>query len=81
VKGLFFPEPEAHANSIQNAAVLGRAFLLAEAQSGKGKEIIFTWGAWQRLSHGGSAVPGKILRAGGEPETIVGVLSKSFAFQ
>jgi predicted permease len=60
--------------------LLGRAFLPAEAQSGKDKEIILTWGAWQRLYHGDPAVLGKTLRVGGEPETIVGVMPKSFRF-
>jgi predicted permease len=60
--------------------LLGRAFLPAEAQTGRDKEIILSWGAWQRLYHGDSAVLGKTLRVGGEPETIVGVLTKSFRF-
>jgi predicted permease len=60
--------------------LLGRAFLPSEAQSGRDKEIILTWGAWQRLYHGDPAVLGKTLRVGGEPETIVGIMPKSFRF-
>ena len=60
--------------------LLGRAFLAAEAQPGRDKEVILTWGAWQRLYHGDSAVLGKTLRVGGEPETVVGVLPKTFRF-
>jgi hypothetical protein len=60
--------------------LLGRAFLPAEAQSGRDKEIILTWGVWQRLYHGDPAVLGKTLRVGGEPEAIVGVMPKSFRF-
>jgi MacB-like periplasmic core domain len=60
--------------------LLGRVFLPAEAQSGRDKEIILTWGAWQRLYHGDPAVLGKTLRVGGEPETIVGVMPRSFRF-
>jgi len=62
------------------APLLGRAFVPGEAQIGRDKEIILTWAAWQRLYHGDSAVLGKTLRVGGEPETIVGVLPKSFRF-
>jgi predicted permease len=60
--------------------LLGRSFAPEEGQSGSDKEIILTWGAWQRLFHGDSAVLGKTLRVGGEPEIIVGVLPKSFRF-
>lgn len=60
--------------------VLGRAFAPEEAQSGKDKEIILTWGAWQRLFDGSPSVLGSTLRIGGEPHTIVGVMPKSFRF-
>jgi len=59
---------------------LGRSFAPEEAQSGKDKEIILTWGAWQRLFHGSPSVLGSTLRVGGEAQTIVGVLPKSFRF-
>lgn len=59
---------------------LGRAFVPEEAQSGKGKEVILTWGAWQRLFHGSPSVLGSTLRIGGEPQTVVGVMPKSFRF-
>lgn len=60
--------------------VLGRVFTSEEAQSGKDKEIILTWGAWQRLFDGDPSVLGKMLRVGGEPKTIVGVMPQSFRF-
>jgi hypothetical protein len=61
--------------------LMGRSFTPAEAQSGQDKEIILTWGAWQRLFRGDPSVLGKTLRVGSEPETIVGVMPKSFRFQ
>jgi predicted permease len=59
---------------------LGRAFAADEAQSGKDREIILTWGAWQRLFHGSPSVLGSTLRVNGEAQSIVGVLPKSFRF-
>ena len=59
---------------------LGRPFAPEEAQSGRDKEIILTWGAWQRLFHGDRSVLGKTLRVSDQPETIVGVMPKSFHF-
>jgi predicted permease len=60
--------------------LLGRAFLPEEAQNGRDQEVILTWGAWQRLFHGDPSVIGMTLRVSGEPETIVGVMPKSFRF-
>ncbi len=60
--------------------LLGRAFLPTEALNGKNQEVILTWGAWQRLYNGDASVLGRTLRVGGEPQTIVGVLPKSFRF-
>jgi predicted permease len=60
--------------------LLGRTFTPEEAQDGRDKEVILTWGAWQRLFHGDPSVLGMTLRVGGEPETIVGVMPKSFRF-
>jgi predicted permease len=60
--------------------LLGRTFTPEEAQNGRDKEVILTWGAWQRLFHGDPSVLGMTLRVGGEPETIVGVMPKSFRF-
>jgi predicted permease len=59
---------------------LGRAFAPEEAQRGRDKEVILTWGAWQRLFHGSPTVLGATLRVGGEPQTVVGVLPKWFRF-
>jgi predicted permease len=60
--------------------LMGRTFAPEEAQSGREKEIILTWGAWQRLFHGNPSILGMTLRVGDEAQTIVGVLPKSFRF-
>jgi len=59
---------------------LGRPFAEEEAQSGKDRVIILSWGAWQRLFHGSPSVVGSTLLVGGEPQTVVGVLPESFRF-
>jgi predicted permease len=60
--------------------LLGRAFSPEETQTGRDKEVILTWGAWQRLFHGNPSVVGMTLRVSGEPETIVGVMPRTFRF-
>ena len=60
--------------------LVGRVFMPEEAQSGRDKEIILTWGAWQRLFHGDPSAIGMTLRVSGEPKTIVGVMPKAFRF-
>jgi predicted permease len=59
---------------------MGRVFMPEEAQSGRDKEVILTWGAWQRLFHGDPSVIGMAVRVSGEPKTIVGVMPKAFRF-
>jgi hypothetical protein len=60
--------------------LMGRAFTPEEAENGRDKEVILTWGAWQRLFHGDPSVVGTNLRVSGEPKTIVGVMPKAFRF-
>jgi predicted permease len=60
--------------------LLGRAFTAEEGQMGRDKEIILTWGAWQRLFHGDSSVLGKTLRVGSDLRTVVGIMPRSFRF-
>jgi predicted permease len=60
--------------------LMGRVFMPEEAQSGRDKEIILTWGAWQRLLHGDPSAIGMTLRVSGEPKIIVGVMPKEFRF-
>jgi predicted permease len=60
--------------------LMGRAFTPEEAQSGRDHEIILTWGAWQHYFNGNPSVLGLTLRIGDVPETVVGVLPKSFRF-
>lgn len=59
---------------------LGRGFTPDEAQSGKDKVVILTWGAWQRLFHGSPSAVGSSLRIGSDQDTVVGILPRSFRF-
>lgn len=62
------------------APLLGRSFAEDEAQNGKDKVVILTWGAWQRLFQGSPAAIGSTLRIGSDQETVIGVLPRSFRF-
>lgn len=58
----------------------GRDFLPAETVPGHSGVVILSWSAWQRYFHGDPGAVGKTLREGGTPETVVGILPKSFSF-
>jgi predicted permease len=60
--------------------VLGRSFLPSEAIKGHDNEVILSWDAFQRYFHGDPSVIGRTLRVGGTPQTVVGVLPRSFDF-
>jgi predicted permease len=58
---------------------LGRDFLPAETTKGRENEVILSWEAWQRYFHGDPGAIGRTLRAGGTPQTVVGVLPQDFS--
>ena len=60
--------------------VLGRTFRPEEATKGHEREVILSWSAWQRYFEGDPGAIGKTLLNGGQPETVVGVLPRSFSF-
>ena len=60
--------------------VLGRNFLPAEASDGHDQVIILSWSAWQRYFHGDPGAIGRMLRIGGMPQTVVGILPQGFSF-
>jgi predicted permease len=59
---------------------IGRDFRQEEAQSGKDRVVILTWGAWQRFFHGRPSAVGSTLRIGSDEQTVVGVMPQSFRF-
>lgn len=59
---------------------LGRGFLSEEGTKGHENVVVLSWTAWQRYFHGDPHAVGQILRDGGQPETVIGVLPRNFAF-
>jgi predicted permease len=60
--------------------VLGRTFTATEDRPGGGNLLVLSSGLWQRRFGSDPAVIGKTLALGGEPYTIIGVLSPGFSF-
>jgi predicted permease len=58
----------------------GRIFTEAEGEIGADHEVILSYGLWQQLYAGRDDAIGQVLRVGGEPHTIVGVLPADFFF-
>ena len=58
----------------------GRIFSEAEGEIGADHQVILSYGLWQQLYAGRDDAVGQILRVGGEPYTIVGVLPADFFF-
>ncbi|HEX4039712.1 MAG TPA: ABC transporter permease [Acidobacteriaceae bacterium] len=59
---------------------LGRGFLAVEGTKGHEDVVVLSWSAWQHYFHGDPQAIGQTLRDGGKPETVVGVLPRSFSF-
>jgi putative ABC transport system permease protein len=60
------------------SVALGRTFTPQEDSPHGGKEVILSYGLWQRKFGGDQAIVGKSLSLGNEPFTIVGVIGKDF---
>lgn len=60
--------------------MLGRGFVEADAKQGANPVVILSYQGWQTLFAGDSNVVGKMLRIGGDPSTVVGVLSSDMRF-
>src|SRR4030095_12831400 len=66
--------------SLGVAPMMGRDFTAADNGSGAGKVAIIGYGIWQRDFGGAPDIIGKGLRINGKPATVVGVMSRGFAF-
>jgi len=60
--------------------MLGRAFLPEEAQPGREKEVILSYGLWRRVLNGNPGVVGGTLDIDGEPMTVIGVMPEGFSY-
>jgi putative ABC transport system permease protein len=59
--------------------LLGRGFTDQDDSHGAQQTLVLSYGAWQRR-FGGGQVLGRVVRIGGEPATIVGVMPAGFEF-
>ena len=57
---------------------LGRMFTPQEDSPHGGKEVILSYGLWQRRFGGDPSIAGKSISLGNEPYTVVGVVGKNF---
>ena len=60
--------------------MLGRTFLPEEAQPGREKEIVLSYGLWRRIFAGNPAVVGTTIDIDGVPMTVIGVMPAGFAY-
>jgi predicted permease len=60
--------------------LLGRGFTAAEEVPGNDRVILLSHGLWQRRFGGARDVVGRVIRVGGEPYTVVGVMPPGFNF-
>ncbi len=60
--------------------LLGRTFLPEEAQPGREKEVVLSYGLWRRVFAANPAVLGTTLDIDGVPMTVVGVMPQGFAY-
>ncbi|MGH9589968.1 MAG: ABC transporter permease, partial [Terracidiphilus sp.] len=57
---------------------LGRAFTAGEAQPGKDRVAILTYGLWRKQFGGDPGILGRTIRLTGFPYTVIGVMPQSF---
>ena len=60
--------------------MLGRTFLPEEAQPGREKEVVLSYGLWRRVFGGQSRVIGSTIDIDGVPMTVIGVMPAGFAY-
>jgi putative ABC transport system permease protein len=60
--------------------MLGRNFLPEEEQPGREKEVILSYGLWQRVFGRSASVIGSAIRIDGVPMSVVGVMPNGFAY-
>jgi putative ABC transport system permease protein len=60
--------------------MLGRTFLPEEAQPGREKEVVLSYGLWQRMFAANPAAVGSTIDIDGVPMTVIGVMPAGFAY-
>jgi putative ABC transport system permease protein len=66
--------------TLQVAPLLGRSFTNEEAQFGRHRVALLSYGLWQRRYGGDSAIVGRAINLGGENFTVVGVMPQGMPF-
>lgn len=60
--------------------LLGRTFSDLEGEPGGPQAVLLSEGLWRETFHSDSNIVGQIVRIGGKPEMVVGVMPRSFRF-
>ncbi len=60
--------------------LLGRTFTDAEGQTAGPAVVLLSEGLWRQSFHSDPAILGQVVRVGGQPHTVVGVMPQSFRF-
>jgi len=60
--------------------IMGRTFTPDEDHVGKDREVVLSYGFWQRLFGGSKDVLGRTVEFNGEPYTVIGVMPSNFRF-
>jgi putative ABC transport system permease protein len=60
--------------------LLGRTFNASEGQTGGPPAVLLSEGLWRSTFHSDPNIVGQVVKIGGKPTTIVGVMSAGFAF-
>jgi putative ABC transport system permease protein len=60
--------------------LMGRTFLAAEGEAGGPQVVLLSEGLWRQTFQADPEIVGKVVRLGGKPHTVVGVMPASFSF-
>lgn len=60
--------------------LLGRTFTDAEGRAGASPVMLLSEGLWRETFHSDPSIVGKVVKAGGKPSTVVGVMPAGFSF-
>ena len=60
--------------------LLGRVFIADEEHDGKGREVVLSYGLWERRFGGDRRIIGRAITLQGEPYMVVGIMPKGFQF-
>ena len=61
-------------------AMLGRTFTDVEGQAGGPPVVLLSEGSWRETFHADPNIVGRVVKVGGKPSTVVGVMPASFSF-